>query len=234
VRAVRALCALAVLLLAFVGTVSPPAFAKEYGALYYLAPDSVDLAILLAPPPVEDSPMQLYDSRKIAEVLTERTPADMAQADADRHRNIFVFTEILGPNFVAAKVPLTAAMFAHVNADTEILIDQAKAKIARHRPPGAKQTHGSYPSGHAAFAACTAILLSHMVPEKRAQLFARASIFAESRIIAGVHYPSDVEAGWVSGTVVAQMMLSQPKFQTDYFAARAEVRTALGLPPLGN
>ena len=121
-------------------------------------------------------------------------------------------------------------MFAHVNNDTEILIDIAKAHFLRQRPPGAKQTHFSYPSGHAAFAACTAILLSEMVPEKRGELFARSAIFAESRIIAGVHYPSDVEAGWISGTVVAQSLLMQPKFQADFKVAKAEVRSALGLP----
>jgi acid phosphatase (class A) len=69
-----------------------------------------------------------------------------------------------------------------------------------------------------------------MVPEKRDGLFARASIFAESRIIAGVHYPSDVEAGWISGTVVAAALMNQPRFETDFSAATAELRHALGFP----
>jgi acid phosphatase (class A) len=206
------------------------AIAKEHGSLYYLPQDGIKLAALLAPPPDEDSKQEEYDARKVSEVLIARTPADMAQVASDAHRNIFVFTKILGPNFDTPHLPLTVAMFVHANNDTEILIDLAKAHFLRHRPPGAKQTHFSYPSGHAAFAACTAILLSEMVPEKRGELFARAAIFAESRIVAGVHYPSDVEAGWISGTVVAQALLSQPKFQADFKAAKVEVRSALGLP----
>ena len=69
-----------------------------------------------------------------------------------------------------------------------------------------------------------------MVPEKRDALFARASIFAESRIIAGVHYPSDVEAGWISGTVISAALIRQPRFESDFAAATAELRDALGLP----
>jgi acid phosphatase (class A) len=208
-----------------------PSAAKDTAiAPYYLPPGTIDLGALLAPPPNLDSALMRYDQKKIGEALAARTNADMLQVATDAHRNIFVFSSVLGNAFNADRLPLTAALFRHVGADTETLIDLAKTRFARPRPPGASQTHGSYPSGHAAFAACSAILLSQMVPEKRNELFARASIFAESRIVAGVHYPSDVEAGWISGTVVAAALLHQPRFETDFSAATAELRHALGLP----
>jgi acid phosphatase (class A) len=165
-------------------------------------------------------------------VLASRTAVDMAQVSADAHRSIFVFTDVLGTGFAAERVPLTTALFRNVGADTETLIAQAKVYFARPRPAGAAQTHGSYPSGHAAFASCAAILLGQMVPEKRLPIFARASVFAESRIVAGVHYPSDVEAGWISGTVIAAALLREPRFVKDFSTAKAEVRRALGLPDL--
>ena len=208
-----------------------PAPAKDTAiAPYYLPAGTVDLTQLLAPPPNLDSPLERYDQKKIAEALAQRTNADMLQVATDKHRSIFVFSSVLGKPFSAANLPLTAALFRHVGADTETLVAQAKAHFARPRPPGAPQTHGSYPSGHAAFAACSAVLLSQMVPEKRDGLFARASIFAESRIVAGVHYPSDVEAGWISGTVIAAALMRQPRFETDFAVATAEARRALGLP----
>jgi len=211
---------------------SQAAVAKDPAAgLYYLEPDSIALSELLAPPPDPDSRQQQYDARKVAQALSDRTPEDVAQMNADAHRDVFVFGDTLQPNFDAAHLPLTAALFKHAGNDTEILIDVAKGYFARTRPAGVRQTHGSYPSGHAAFAVCTAILLSLMVPEKRSAIFARASIFAESRIIAGVHYPSDVQAGWISGTVIAQALLTRPKFLADFAAAKTEVRAALGLPP---
>ena len=77
----------------------PPAIAKDHGSLYYLPQETLNLQALLAPPPEQDSKQEEYDARKVSEVLIARTPADMAQAASDAHRNIFVFTPILGPNF---------------------------------------------------------------------------------------------------------------------------------------
>ena len=218
-------------IVASVAVAAIPAVAKDTAiAPYYLAPGTVDLTQLLAPPPDLDSALEKYDEKKIGEALAQRTNADLVEVATDKHRSIFVFSSVLGKGFNEQRLPLAAALFRHAGADTETLIDQAKAHFARPRPPGARQTHGSYPSGHAAFAACAAVLLSQMVPEKRDALFARASIFAESRIVAGVHYPSDVEAGWISGTVIAAALMRQPRFESDFAAATAEVRRTLGLP----
>ncbi|MGA8534593.1 MAG: phosphatase PAP2 family protein [Candidatus Tumulicola sp.] len=220
----------AVMLAAALAMVMTPAGAKDTAiAPYYLAPGAVELTQLLAPPPNLDSPLEQYDEKKIAVVLGARTDADLARAAVDQNRSIFVFSDVLGNGFAAERLPLTAALFRHVGADTEALIERAKAYFARPRPAGARQTHGSYPSGHAAFASCAAILLGQMVPEKRGAIFARADIFAESRIVAGVHYPSDVEAGWISGTVIAAALMRDPRFLEDFSAAKAEVRRVLSL-----
>jgi acid phosphatase (class A) len=209
---------------------APAVVAKTIAPSYYLAPGDVDLTRLLAPPPDPNSPQEQYDEKKIAEVLANRSDADLARAAADAHRSVFVFADVLGDGFSAKTAPLSQLLFQRVGSDTETLVEQAKAYFARPRPPGVRQTHTSYPSGHAAFAACAAILLSAMVPERRDALFQRASLFAESRIIAGVHYPSDVEAGWISGTVIAAALMRRPQFRDDFTAAKAELRRALGLP----
>jgi acid phosphatase (class A) len=227
---VPSLRVLPVLLATAVALAIVPAFAKDtVVAPYYLSPGDVDLTALLAPPPDLGSPLEQYDEKKMADVLAIRTDVDLARAGADAHRSIFVFTDVLGNGFTQERVPLAVALFQHVGADTETLIEQAKVYFERPRPPGASQTHGSYPSGHAAFAACAAILLGQVVPEKRGAIFERAGIFAESRIVAGVHYPSDVEAGWISGTVIAAALMREPRFVQDFNAAKAEVRRVLGL-----
>ncbi len=91
--------------------------------------------------------------------------------------------------------------------------------------------HSSYPSGHAAFATVCAILLSDMVPEKRAQVFARARDFEHARMIVGAHFPSDLAGGRIAGTVAATLMMQNAAFEHDYAAARVQLRAALGLPP---
>jgi acid phosphatase (class A) len=226
-RGFLAAAAAAALMLA---ALAPPVVAKTVAAPYYLPPADVDLTVLLGPPPDRNSPQEQSDEKKIAEVLANRSDADLARAAADAHRSIFVFADVLGNRFSAQSVPLTEMLFKRVASDTEALVNDAKAYFARPRPADARQSHGSYPSGHAAFAACAAILLSQMVPEKRQALFERAGLFAQSRVIAGVHYPSDVEAGWISGTVIAAALMRRPQFRDDFTAAKAEMRRALGLP----
>lgn len=86
----------------------------------------------------------------------------------------------------------------------------------------------SYPSGHAAVGATVAILLAEMVPERRAALFAFGWEYGDARVISGVHFPSDVEAGRILGTMLVEMMQQDARFRADLRSAREELRQALG------
>jgi acid phosphatase (class A) len=88
----------------------------------------------------------------------------------------------------------------------------------------------SYPSGHATFGTVCSILLADMVPEKRRALFARGQDYAHSRLVVGAHFPSDLEAGRIVGTVAVALMKENARFQHDFAAASAALRAALGLP----
>jgi acid phosphatase (class A) len=87
----------------------------------------------------------------------------------------------------------------------------------------------SYPSGHATFAYVVAILLADMVPEKAPQIFERAATYANGRLVGGVHYPTDLEAGRVSASVIDNVLLHDRHAMADLAQSRAEVRAALGL-----
>lgn len=87
----------------------------------------------------------------------------------------------------------------------------------------------SYPSGHATAGTVMAILLANMVPEKRTEIFARGWKFALNRVIGGVHYHSDIEAGRVSGTVIAAALMRDKKFMAEFGKANEELRSVLGL-----
>jgi acid phosphatase (class A) len=89
----------------------------------------------------------------------------------------------------------------------------------------------SYPSGNANFGTTTAILLAAMVPEKRAEIFARGWEYGENRLVAGVHFPSDIESGRISATAMVAVMMQNPAFKSDFAAAKGELRTALGMTP---
>ena len=74
--------------------------------------------------------------------------------------------------------------------------------IARHvRMP----TSTSFPSGHSATAFAFATGVGRVLPPAAVPLHALAALVAYSRVHTGVHYPGDVVAGALSGTVVAQL-----------------------------
>ena len=68
----------------------------------------------------------------------------------------------------------------------------------------------SYPSEHAAAAGAASAILAYAFPlEDSASFTRRAREAAESRIVAGAAYPSDVEAGWSLGRAVAQRVVAR-------------------------
>jgi acid phosphatase (class A) len=203
-----------------------PAQASRDSHFYYLDPRQIDLTALLPPPPDMSSPQARADEQQVSAAVAERSQAQFFEAEENSMRSAFFFATSIGPSFEPAKLPVTARVFARVRSDIEGLIDRAKTYWNRPRPDGAHKARGSYPSGHAAFAAATAILLAHLIPSRRDAIFAQARVFAENRILLGVHYPSDVAAGWTAGTVAAYVMMRDPTFQQDDLAVVAELRRA--------
>jgi acid phosphatase (class A) len=68
-----------------------------------------------------------------------------------------------------------------------------------------------------------------MVPEKKQALFERAADYGHNRVLAGVHFPTDIEGGRITGSVIDNTLLHDPRFMADFERSKVEVRAALGL-----
>ena len=215
--------ALVAVLAATLASSPAPAAAPHY---YYIDPAQIDLSVLLPPPPDAASAAERSDEEQVAAAVAARSPTQLFEAEEASKRSVFFFAASIGPGFTAAQLPVTARLFLHVRSDVGNLINAAKTYWNRPRPSGAQKRRGSYPSGHAAFAASTAILLSQLIPDKRDAIFAQARTFAENRILLGLHYPSDVASGWTAGTLAAYVMMHDPAFRRDFAAAKAELLRA--------
>lgn len=112
-----------------------------------------------------------------------------------------------------------AVLVAVVSAGAGLLVMVGKATVGRQRPPEefrlVVETNESFPSGHAlASAAIVGVLLVVFVPMIRSTAWRAAAIgggmlfvlaIGWSRIYLGVHWATDVIAGWVTG--VAWLLL---------------------------
>jgi acid phosphatase (class A) len=108
--------------------------------------------------------------------------------------------------------------------------DEAEKLRAKKEKDSYERNNSSYPSGHAAFGMACAVLLAEVVPEKRAELFARARQYGESRLILGAHFPSDVAAGQQAALLGAALVMQNASFERQFVEAQGALRRALGWP----
>jgi acid phosphatase (class A) len=83
-----------------------------------------------------------------------------------------------------------------------------------------------YPSGHSSLAFSMGVVLASLIPEKSQAILARASEYAEHRLVCGVHYRSDIVAGQQFGTILALRLMQNPTFRAQMDRARAEFGSA--------
>jgi acid phosphatase (class A) len=204
----------------------------------FLAPGHPDLTKLLAGPPAPASKEQSSDLASVLAVQTTRTSAQAERALADDTAGTFGFADVLGPNFSAERLPKVAALFEKIRGDAVVVTNAGKDSWNRQRPynvstavepVGEKPSGSSYPSTSSVVGYLTAIMLANMVPEKSAALFARGREFGDDRLILGVHFPTDIEAGRLAATAIAAELMENAGFVTEFAAAKAELRQALGL-----
>lgn len=165
------------------------------------------LADYLPPPPAADSAAAVADLGAVLEAQRLRTPEQVRRVRAHDQweDNVFPFAgDLLGASFDKERLPLTRSFFNRAQENLVEVLMPAKKHFARPRPyevtpkvkPVLPPPEGeSYPSGHTMDSYFKASLLSMLVPEHHDAFFARAEEHAQSRVLAGVHFPSDLEGG---------------------------------------
>ncbi len=157
------------------------------------------------------------------------SPDAKAEAKRDEHFSTALFQPVLGPKFDAAHAPKVYDFCKEVGDDSSAVDGIAKNKWKRLRPYQAHKeiialfpVEGmSYPSGHATAAYLFAAVLSQLYPARQPALMHQAALIAQSRVDAGVHYPTDIEEGQKLGLAIAQALLANPEFQKSLAEAKA-------------
>lgn len=88
------------------------------------------------------------------------------------------------------------------------------------------QGGSSYPSGHATFGWTLALALAEIAPDRAQAIMSRGREYGESRVICGVHFPSDVVAGEIVATAIVERLHTVSEFTHDLACAQQEFRRA--------
>lgn len=213
----------------------PPSFLPR-GQL----PDSL---ALLPPPPARGSSAFARDeaARRDARRLRGTARWTLAASDADLgfpHAPT-AFSCAAGVAISKEATPRTIGLLGKSFIDVGLSTYKAKDRYKRTRPfvmhpagtcfpkdEPALRTDGSYPSGHSAVGWGWALILAELVPERADAILQRGRDFGQSRIVCGVHWQSDVDAGRVIASATVARLHADAKFREEMEAARQELAAA--------
>lgn len=215
---------------------TPQAYAQNVG---YLSGHEVDFHEVLGPPPAVDSRWDRAD-RELVKEYQDVDEARFQMAKLDEVQLYSRFAEAFGRPIDQGASPALVAMLDRALLDVDATAAPAKDYFSRPRPyqrmhlqrvcnrndapePEEHPMHGaSYPSGHSTHGWAVAMILARVAPDRAAALLKRAEEYEESRLVCGMHFPTDVEAGQVVATAVISRLDASKAFQADLTRARRE------------
>lgn len=221
---------------------------EKNGHAYFTKAELPNMANILPAPPKFESPRFVADQTQyLWGKLMRLDEARCAQAQRDAVYSmqtiIDEFGDIFGLEITKEETPEIYSILQDVCASCDSIYSDAKAYFDRKRPyayynegtivPEKEEKHrneGSYPSGHTVLGWTSALLLAdiNQSPQAMEGLLARGYEFGQSRVIAGYHWQSDVDAGRMAGSVLYQLIRNHERFIGQLAKARAEFAEKTG------
>jgi hypothetical protein len=198
---------------------------------HFIDSKAVDIKAVLSDPSAPGSLETLRELEFVLARQAQRTPTDEARAKREGHWSPFLFDVVLGSWFTAQNLPVTSAFLDTVGHDTMAVSEIAKKIWGRPRPPlQDKRVHpsvglpssSSYPSGHGTYGFVLGAVLAQLAPDLKEQLIARGEEIGDDRVLGGVHFLSDVEAGRKLGRAILSQLEASPEFQAGLEKAKQE------------
>ncbi len=193
----------------------------------YLKADSIQISQILPPPFSTSSTEGKADLAQVLQVQSTRTELNCARARTEISRSLKSFYGAPFGPLTPEEILAADDLMVKVLVDVQYLGDNAKTVYNRPRPFVAdpqevhpcsefvKPVSGSYPSGHSLEAHIMASVLDLIYPERKALFEARSMQIANDRVLAGVHYPSDLEAGRKLAEAMMTVLERSPAFEAD-------------------
>ena len=219
--------------------VMAPAAAAAAPAPRFLEPTALDFVKILPAPPAPGSLAAAADLETVLQVQASRTADDIAWAKLVEKDQVFLNASVLGVWFTKERLPAMAVLFDRIGSDVRALDPAMKKFFLRARPsrldPRVQPcvqlpASDTYPSGAAVQAHAWAAVLAEIFPEHRAALEDRAHRAAWGRLVGGVHFPTDLEAGRIVAEAYVAALKQSADFRAAFERARAEIAAIRAKP----
>ena len=219
---------------------------EKNGHAYFTQSELPNMVNFLPPPPEFESSRFAADETQYLWGIRQRQDPErtaMAIRDADYGMQTIIqeYCPILGLEITKEGTPELYTLMQDVGATCDSISDRAKKEYGRTRPfvyynqptlvPEQEESHrtnGSYPSGHTVLGWTMALLLSDINPAVADELLARGYEYGQSRVIAGYHWQSDVDAGRLGASVLYAKLQGNERFREQLAKAQQEFKEQTG------
>ena len=187
-----------------------------------------------APGSIVDQTDKARSTRMAALEDTDRWLLATAHAELRPPLALQHFNCALGVQLTSEGAPELTRLMQRLFHDADTAAETVKSRAFRARPVGDDPTRqacqrlteagrhsASYPSGSSTVAVVYGEAFAALAPAHADEARRMAHAIGQSRLVCGMHYPSDVAAGEDLGRAVFAAAAAQPAFAADLAAARA-------------
>ena len=202
--------------------------AKEYF-------DNKKFAFDLIDPPINRKSQEY--KREVNKILAIQANIDLNELELsaqEKHFNALTLTKRANISATPQTHPQLFAMLSRVTDTSIVITDAFKNNWQTQRPYlsdkrikkliSASKGY-SYPSGHTTGSYIYAHVLGMIYPKKYERLKIIAEEIAQHRVLVGMHFPHDIEAGKRLALLVVGGLINNEEFQQDLLKAQKEVES---------
>ena len=228
-------------ILVLLSILSAGLFTAQAQDAYFTMDDMPDLVKCLPAPPDTTSLDFVHDVMRYMwgkEMRSDLQRAAIAERDAIWNLDTLaaIFSEPFGMKISPETTPEIYKAFVNGVHTIGLIRIRPKAYYMRKRPFERFQEHmltyweeddlrgeGSYPSGHTIRGWSAALILAEINPAAANAIYARGWDYGVSRVIAGAHWQSDVDASRPAASIGYALLQTSPAYKEQMDKARKEL-----------
>ncbi len=206
-------------------------FCSNALAKFYIEPEKISATIIDSPFPYE-SLQQLSEIDYIIKLQKNAKKLEIKEATDEKDLKPEMVAQDIDIRLSRKDFPNLYQLLDNSQETAEAIVANVKNYWGTQRPFLVNKNvkalvkpsnTPSYPSGHTTESYISAHILGMLIPLRREDFRSRAKEIANHRVLAGMHFPKDLEGGRQLAFLILGNLMSNGDFQSDLSAAKKEL-----------